>query len=133
LPLAAGRAGNAARLLRDHGVDRGGRDHGPRAQDAADRRRAVPSREHPYDSAWQGPRRQVARTRRASERRAMSQRPPFPEVFTRLEQGTLDVDAVRSAFAAIFAGDWTAVQIGAFATALRLRGESPSVIVAAAE
>jgi anthranilate phosphoribosyltransferase len=40
---------------------------------------------------------------------------------------------VRAAFDAILAGEWTPVQVGAFAVALRARGESASTIVAAAE
>src|SRR6202043_3168964 len=40
---------------------------------------------------------------------------------------------VRAAFDAILAGSWTPVQVGAFAVALRMRGESAEVIVSAAE
>jgi anthranilate phosphoribosyltransferase len=57
----------------------------------------------------------------------------FPEVFAQIERGSLDPATVRAAFGAIFAGAWTPVQIGAFAAALRLRGESADAIVAAAE
>lgn len=42
-------------------------------------------------------------------------------------------DDVRAAFEAILSGDWTPVQVGAFAVALRARGETPEVIVAAAQ
>lgn len=63
----------------------------------------------------------------------MSDHPSFPETFARIERGALDPDAVRAAFGAIFAGAWTPVQIGAFATALRLRGETAEAIGAAAE
>jgi anthranilate phosphoribosyltransferase len=59
--------------------------------------------------------------------------PSFAEVFTRIEARSLSPDEVRAAFGAILAGAWTAVQIGAFATALRMRGESAETIVAAAE
>jgi anthranilate phosphoribosyltransferase len=40
---------------------------------------------------------------------------------------------VRAAFDAILAGAWTPVQVGAFAVALRVRGETPEIIVAAAQ
>jgi anthranilate phosphoribosyltransferase len=63
---------------------------------------------------------------------ASSAFPGFPEIFARLERGTLDLAGLRSAFAAIFAGEWTSVQIAGFATALRLRGERPDEIAAAA-
>jgi anthranilate phosphoribosyltransferase len=42
-------------------------------------------------------------------------------------------DEVRGAFDAILAGAWTPVQVGAFAVALRMRGESAEAIVAAAQ
>jgi anthranilate phosphoribosyltransferase len=57
----------------------------------------------------------------------------FVQAFARLESDTLDPAAVRAAFTAILGGEWTAVQVGAFATALRLRGETAETIVAAAE
>ena len=47
--------------------------------------------------------------------------------------GELSPEEVRGAFDAIFAGAWTPVQVGAFAVALRIRGESAETIVAAAE
>jgi anthranilate phosphoribosyltransferase len=56
----------------------------------------------------------------------------FAEAFARLEGDTLDPAAVRAAFTGILGGEWTAVQVGAFATALRLRGETAGTIVAAA-
>ena len=59
--------------------------------------------------------------------------PSFAEVFASLESGSLSPDQVRAAFGAILTGGWSTVQIGAFATALRLRGESAEMIVAAAE
>ncbi|HZU84885.1 MAG TPA: anthranilate phosphoribosyltransferase, partial [Polyangiaceae bacterium] len=40
---------------------------------------------------------------------------------------------VRAAFDAILAGSWTPVQVGAFAVALRMRGESAEEIVGAAQ
>ena len=45
----------------------------------------------------------------------------------------LSPDVVRAAFDAILAGAWTPVQVGAFAVALRIRGEDSDIIVAAAE
>lgn len=56
----------------------------------------------------------------------------FADVFAQLERGVPTPEEIRAAFGAILAGEWTPVQIGAFATALRLRGESPAAIVAAA-
>ena len=40
---------------------------------------------------------------------------------------------IRAAFEAILAGAWTPVQVGAFAIALRMRGESAATIVAATQ
>ncbi len=57
----------------------------------------------------------------------------FPEIFALLERGALGPAGVRDAFVAILEGAWTPVQIGAFATALRLQGESAELIVAAAQ
>jgi anthranilate phosphoribosyltransferase len=57
----------------------------------------------------------------------------FAKVFARLEAGPLPADEVKSAFEAILAGAWTPVQIGAFAAAMRLRGETAEAIGAAAE
>jgi anthranilate phosphoribosyltransferase len=61
----------------------------------------------------------------------------FPALLGRLLSagGKEGVDAadVRAAFDAILAGSWTSVQVGAFAIALRMHGESAEVIVAAAE
>ncbi len=57
----------------------------------------------------------------------------FSEVFTLLaEKKTLTPAVVRAAFDSILAGEWTAVQTGAFAASLRLTGESKETIVAAA-
>jgi anthranilate phosphoribosyltransferase len=57
----------------------------------------------------------------------------FAEVFAHIEADTLAPVHVRAAFGAILAGAWTPVQIGAFAAALRIHGESAETIVAAAE
>jgi anthranilate phosphoribosyltransferase len=56
----------------------------------------------------------------------------FAEVFALIERNALTPADVRAAFSAIFSGAWTPVQIGAFAAAMRLRGESADTIVAAA-
>jgi anthranilate phosphoribosyltransferase len=60
----------------------------------------------------------------------------FPELLARLlaaGQGQVDAADVRAAFDAILAGAWTPVQVGTFAVALRMRGESAEAIVSAAE
>ena len=58
----------------------------------------------------------------------------FGAVLGKLVAGdALSPGEVRGAFDAIFAGAWTPVQVGAFALALRMRGESAETIVAAAE
>lgn len=57
----------------------------------------------------------------------------FSDVFARLAANTLAAADVGAAFHAILSGAWTSVQIGAFAAALRQRGETPAMIVAAAE
>jgi anthranilate phosphoribosyltransferase len=58
----------------------------------------------------------------------------FPRVLgALLAQADLPPDEVRAAFEAILAGAWTPVQVGAFAVALRMRGESPATIVAGAQ
>lgn len=62
----------------------------------------------------------------------MSESVTFPEIFARIEAGTFGAEDVGAAFGAILAGAWTPVQIGAFAAALRLRGESAEALVAAA-
>ncbi len=58
---------------------------------------------------------------------------PFADVFARLEARELGAAEVHEAFVAILGGAWSPVQIGAFAVALRLHGESAETIVAAAE
>ena len=45
----------------------------------------------------------------------------------------LSTDEVRTAFEAILAGEWTPVQVGAFAVGLRMAGETPETIAAAVE
>lgn len=57
----------------------------------------------------------------------------FKEALPRLEQGDKpDAGLVREVFDQMLVGNWTATQIAAFAVALRLRGETPEVIAAAA-
>ncbi|HEY1697435.1 MAG TPA: anthranilate phosphoribosyltransferase [Polyangiaceae bacterium] len=58
----------------------------------------------------------------------------FSAVLARLlSSDAVSAADVRAAFDAILAGAWTPVQVGAFAVALRMRGETPEAIVAAAE
>lgn len=57
----------------------------------------------------------------------------FASIFARIEARELAASDVGAAFGAILSGAWTPVQIGAFASALRIAGESPEMIVAAAE
>lgn len=57
----------------------------------------------------------------------------FADAFARLEKAPLGEDDVRAAFGAIFAGEWTPVQIGAFAAAMRLSGQTADALGAAAE
>ena len=58
----------------------------------------------------------------------------FAQVFGQLASGaTLEPGEVRAAFEAILRGEWTSVQVGAFAAALRVRGETADTIVAAAQ
>jgi anthranilate phosphoribosyltransferase len=57
----------------------------------------------------------------------------FAPLLGRLFSGRLGVGDVREAFEAILAGAWTPVQVGAFAVALRMRGESAEILVAAAQ
>jgi len=56
----------------------------------------------------------------------------FAPLLAKLLAGELDADEVRAAFDAILAGSWTPIQTGAFAVALRMRGETDEQIVAAA-
>lgn len=54
---------------------------------------------------------------------------PFEGFFAELiARDELPTATARAAFDAILAGTWTPVQIGAFAAALRLRGESPALL-----
>lgn len=58
----------------------------------------------------------------------------FGELLGRLvAREPIDAGEVRAAFDAILAGSWTPVQVGAFAVALRMRGETAEEIVAAAQ
>jgi anthranilate phosphoribosyltransferase len=58
----------------------------------------------------------------------------FAEVLAALEGAAgSSRDVVRRAFDAILSGAWTPVQVGAFAVALRMRGEEANAIVAGAE
>jgi anthranilate phosphoribosyltransferase len=58
----------------------------------------------------------------------------FGELFPHfLRASKVDAAHVRAAFDAILEGEWTPVQVGAFAVALRLHGESAEMIVAGAQ
>ncbi len=58
----------------------------------------------------------------------------FPHLFARLlHRAPVGSDEIRAAFDAVFAGDWTPVQVAGFTVALRIRGETAEQIVAAAE
>lgn len=56
----------------------------------------------------------------------------FRTALSAIEEGKLDAAFTEHAFEAILSGAWTPTQIGAFLTALRLKGESPEVIAGAA-
>jgi len=57
----------------------------------------------------------------------------FSQVLTDLERGrSLSADGARRVFDAIFAGEWTTTQIAGLLVALRLIGETPEVVCAAA-
>lgn len=58
---------------------------------------------------------------------------PFPQLFSRVLDHSLTPADVGAAFEEILAGRFTAVQVGAFAASLRLLGETPAMIVAAAK
>jgi anthranilate phosphoribosyltransferase len=56
----------------------------------------------------------------------------FPKAMERLLAGSaLDAGLVGEAFESILAGEWTPIQVGAFASAVRVRGETPEAIAAA--
>ncbi len=56
----------------------------------------------------------------------------FAEAMKRLlSASTLDAGVVGDAFESILSGEWTPVQVGAFATAVRMRGETAEAIAAA--
>lgn len=58
----------------------------------------------------------------------------FAEVYAELESDEgIAPERVRAVFDAILSGAWTPVQVAGFAVALRLRGETPEAITAAAE
>ena len=63
----------------------------------------------------------------------MSDSPRFADVYNELVAGSPSPALVRRVFDAIFAGEWTPTQIAGFVAALRLRGETPELIVAAAQ
>ncbi len=63
----------------------------------------------------------------------MTDAPSFADVYAELLDGTLSATRVRSVFDAIFAGTWAPTQIAGFVAALRVRGETPSIVGAAAE
>lgn len=56
----------------------------------------------------------------------------FADAFARLVERRAQPDDVEAAFAAILAGAWNDVQIGAYVASLRLLGDDPEVLVAAA-
>jgi anthranilate phosphoribosyltransferase len=62
-----------------------------------------------------------------------TEHPSFASVFNELGAGVLSAATVRRVFDAIFAGAWTPAQTGGLLVALRLSGDSPEVIQAAAE
>ena len=62
----------------------------------------------------------------------MTEHPKFSDVYADLLGGKLSPETVRRVFDAIFAGAWTPVQIAGFVAALRIAGETPPVIAAAA-
>ncbi|WP_394841585.1 anthranilate phosphoribosyltransferase [Pendulispora brunnea] len=57
----------------------------------------------------------------------------FADVLPKLAARDIDSRLVRAAFDAILQGAWTPTQVGAFAVALRLAGETSEMIVAATE
>ena len=57
---------------------------------------------------------------------------PFPKAMERLlAASVLDAGLVGEAFESILAGEWTPIQVGAFASAVRVRGETAEAIAAA--
>jgi anthranilate phosphoribosyltransferase len=63
----------------------------------------------------------------------MTSPPTFASVHAELLTGALSPGTVSRVFDAILLGEWTPVQIAGFVSALRVRGETPSTITAAAE
>src|ERR1019366_2281878 len=148
LPLAPRRALDLAGGSRGERVDGRGRDHGPPPSRARRRRRAVPPREHP-DARGNAPRRQLGRAGDGAPARSLHWRArasparggrimsaEFGRVLGRLlareANAPIGAAEVRDAFDAILSGAWTPVQIGAFAVALRMAGETAEVIAGAA-
>lgn len=63
----------------------------------------------------------------------MTATPAFPEIFAEIVgEAGLSPARVEAVLGAILAGEWTPVQVAGFAVALRLRGETPATIGAAA-
>ncbi len=62
-----------------------------------------------------------------------TEHPSFASVFSELGAGGLSAATVRRVFDAIFAGAWSPSQTGGLLVALRLSGDSPELIQAAAE
>lgn len=58
--------------------------------------------------------------------------PTFHEAFEKLEAAELTANDVRDVFDAILGGKWTSAQIAALLVALRMKGESPEIVAAAA-
>jgi anthranilate phosphoribosyltransferase len=59
--------------------------------------------------------------------------PPFAAVLQRITEAEPSAHEIRAAFEAILSGAWTPIQVGAFAVALRMRGETAEMIVAGAQ
>src|SRR4051794_29791215 len=107
-------------------MDERGRDHGTASQDAARRRRAVSSGIDP-DRGGDGAAQKLALH---DQGELMSSEPiTFANVFREVstEQGP-GPRTIRAAFEAILAGSWTPAQVAGFVVALRMRGETSSMI-----
>src|SRR4051794_32114400 len=69
----------------------------------------------------------------SSEPLGAAESPTFAQLFAALASPADPPPAlVEQAFGRILAGAWTPVQVAGFAVALRMRGESPPIIAAAA-
>src|SRR5579864_9206238 len=118
-------------MLGSQRMDCGGRDHGAPPPPARRRRSPVSSGEHP-DDARQEVGCELVSAGCAPGAYGMSA--DFADLLPRLLTGQpASPRDMRAAFDAILAGTWTPVQVGAFAIALRIRGESAEEIVAAAQ